>query len=65
MNDKPEAVAVHGMEDYESAMLGEHRWWAADEIESSAERFAPRRLAALLRQLLKEGPPAEPLDVGV
>ena len=60
----PFDVAVHGMEDYESAMLGEHRWWSADEIEASPERFAPRRLAELLRTLVKEGPPAQPLDVG-
>ena len=27
--------------------------------------FAPRRLPSLLRQLLRDGPPPEPLDVGV
>jgi 8-oxo-dGTP pyrophosphatase MutT (NUDIX family) len=41
------------------------RWWALDEIERSEERFAPRRLAELLRTLLRDGPAAEPLDVGV
>jgi 8-oxo-dGTP pyrophosphatase MutT (NUDIX family) len=61
----PFDVAVHGMEDYESAMLGEHRWWSADEISASSERFAPRRLAELLRRLLVEGPPAAPIDVGM
>jgi 8-oxo-dGTP pyrophosphatase MutT (NUDIX family) len=61
----PFEVAVHGMEDYESAMLGEHRWWSAAEIEASAERFAPRRLGELLRDLLAQGPPPEPVDVGV
>jgi hypothetical protein len=53
------------MEDYESAMLGEHRWWSAGEIDASSERFAPRRLAELLIQLLAEGPPPKPVDVGV
>jgi 8-oxo-dGTP pyrophosphatase MutT (NUDIX family) len=61
----PFDVAVQGMEDYESAMLGEHRWWSADEIAASTERFAPRRLAELLMQLLVEGPPPQPVDVGV
>ena len=61
----PFEVAVQGMEDYESAMLGEHRWWSAAEIEASQERFAPRRLAGLLRELLADGPPSEPLDVGL
>lgn len=41
------------------------RWWTLEEIESSAETFAPRRLAALLRDLLESGPPLEPIDAGV
>jgi 8-oxo-dGTP pyrophosphatase MutT (NUDIX family) len=41
------------------------RWWTLDEVERSDEVFAPRRLAELLRALLRDGPPAEPLDVGV
>lgn len=41
------------------------RWWTADEIEASDETFAPRRLAALLRDLLESGPPPDPIDTGV
>jgi hypothetical protein len=41
------------------------RWWTIDELERSEERFAPRRLAELLRTLLRDGPPPEPVDVGV
>jgi TDG/mug DNA glycosylase family protein len=41
------------------------RWWTLEELESSAELFAPRALPRLLRALLEEGAPAEPLDVGV
>lgn len=41
------------------------RWWTLEEIERSEELFAPRRLGELLRQLLRDGPAAEPLDVGV
>jgi ADP-ribose pyrophosphatase YjhB (NUDIX family) len=41
------------------------RWWTADEIEASSQTFAPRRLAALLRELLESGPPPEPIDAGV
>jgi ADP-ribose pyrophosphatase YjhB (NUDIX family) len=54
----------------------EIRWWTVDEIEAgSAARvsgqdgrpvvFAPRRLAALLRRVLAEGPPIEPIETGV
>jgi TDG/mug DNA glycosylase family protein len=42
----------------------EHRWWALAELETSAERFAPRRLSRLLRELLERGSPADPIDVG-
>ena len=41
------------------------RWWTIDEIAASDEAFAPTRLAPLLRELLRDGPPAEPVDVGV
>jgi 8-oxo-dGTP pyrophosphatase MutT (NUDIX family) len=41
------------------------RWWSVDEIEASQERFAPRRLGALLETLLRDGAPESPLDVGV
>lgn len=44
----------------------ELRWWTLDEIaERTDQRFVPRRLVAHLRQLLREGAPDEPVDVGV
>ena len=45
--------------------MTEVRWWTLDELEATQELFAPRRLPLLVRSLLREGPPAEPLDVGV
>jgi ADP-ribose pyrophosphatase YjhB (NUDIX family) len=41
------------------------RWWTLAELERTEELVAPRRLAELLRTLLRDGPPAEPLDVGI
>jgi 8-oxo-dGTP pyrophosphatase MutT (NUDIX family) len=41
------------------------RWWQLDELEATQALCAPRRLPALVRELLLHGPPAEPLDVGV
>jgi 8-oxo-dGTP pyrophosphatase MutT (NUDIX family) len=41
------------------------RWWRLDEVAASAEDFAPRGLAALLRDLLEHGPPSEAIDAGV
>ena len=36
-----------------------------DELIASDHVFSPRRLPALLAELLADGPPPEPFDVGV
>lgn len=41
------------------------RWWTLEELENAGEGFAPRRLPELLSALLRDGPPPEPLDVGL
>ena len=41
------------------------RWWEPAELLESAELFAPRRLPELVSALLRDGPPGEPVDVGV
>jgi len=41
------------------------RWWTQDELAASEELFAPRRLPELVAALLRDGPPGEPIDVGV
>ena len=41
------------------------RWWTPAELAASDEVFAPRRLPELVAALLRDGPPEEPLDVGV
>jgi 8-oxo-dGTP diphosphatase len=44
----------------------EVRWWTLDELRGAKDVvFAPRRLPVLLPELLRDGPPSEPLDVGV
>ncbi len=40
-----------------------YRWWTLDELETTGERLAPRALGTKLRALLRDGPPAEALDV--
>jgi ADP-ribose pyrophosphatase YjhB (NUDIX family) len=49
----------------EAEDVHEVRWWTLDEIEASDALFYPTRLGDFLRQLLHEGPPGEPIDVGV
>jgi 8-oxo-dGTP pyrophosphatase MutT (NUDIX family) len=53
----PAALDAEGVE--------EVRWWTAAELEDADATFSPRRLAALLRELVEDGAPAEPRDVGV
>jgi 8-oxo-dGTP pyrophosphatase MutT (NUDIX family) len=43
----------------------ELRCWTPDELAGTTETFAPRRLPELVWQLLREGPPGEPIDAGV
>ena len=41
------------------------RWWTQEELAASGERFAPRRLPELVVELLRDGPPADLVDIGV
>ncbi|MDQ3822433.1 MAG: NUDIX domain-containing protein [Actinomycetota bacterium] len=41
------------------------RWWTLDELSRSDAVFAPRRLLELARDLIENGPPPEPVNVGV
>jgi TDG/mug DNA glycosylase family protein len=52
-----EELLVEGADDW--------RWWTLEELAASPETFAPRRLPQLFRALLADGPPREPVDVGV
>jgi 8-oxo-dGTP pyrophosphatase MutT (NUDIX family) len=44
--------------------VAEVRWWTQGELAASDALFAPRRLPELVASLLRDGPPAQPLDVG-
>ena len=41
----------------------DHRWWSADEIAASKERFEPLDLGLRLKALLRDGPPDEPITL--
>ena len=41
------------------------RWWTLEELEATEELLSPRRLPLLLRELMRKGPSAEPIDVGL
>lgn len=55
-----------GWEAMHDEYVVELRWWTADEIDRRTDqRFVPRRLAFHLQEILTEGAPAAPVDVGV
>ena len=58
------AVDTSGLDARERVFTLDHRWWSADEIAASAERFEPVDLARRLKALLRDGPPAEPIVLG-
>ena len=43
----------------------ELRWWTLVELDASPHTFAPRRLPELVRSVVRDGPPSEPVDAGV
>jgi 8-oxo-dGTP pyrophosphatase MutT (NUDIX family) len=56
-------IDTSGLDDRERSWTLDHRWWSADEIAASAERFEPKNMALRLKTLLRDGPPAEPVDL--
>ncbi len=56
-------VDTSGLDERERSWTLGHRWWHADEIAASSERFEPFELGVQFKALLKEGPPAEPITV--
>jgi 8-oxo-dGTP pyrophosphatase MutT (NUDIX family) len=60
-----ESDALAPQLDLAAENVDEIRWWTLAELEGAHEDFAPRRLPQLMRELLENGPPAEPVDVGI
>jgi 8-oxo-dGTP diphosphatase len=54
-------VDTSGLDEREQRFTLDHRWWKADEIAESSERFEPLDLGARLKALLRDGPPLEPI----
>jgi ADP-ribose pyrophosphatase YjhB (NUDIX family) len=54
-----------GMTETEQADLSGWRWWTLDELAWTPDRLTPRDLARHLSDLLRDGPPTQPITVGV
>ena len=57
-------VDTSGLDDREKSWTLDHRWWSADEITASSERFEPVDLGQRLKVLLRDGPPDSPVSFG-
>ncbi|HXV49313.1 MAG TPA: NUDIX domain-containing protein [Candidatus Binatia bacterium] len=42
-----------------------HRWWSLQAMQISTEAFAPRRLAVLVSDIIRDKYPEQPIDCGV
>lgn len=56
-------IDTSGLDERERSWTLGHRWWSVDDIAASPERFEPMTLAAELKALLRDGPPAEPIAI--
>jgi 8-oxo-dGTP diphosphatase len=56
-------IDTSGLDERERSWTRGHRWWRAEEIAASPERFEPLELGERLQALLREGPPAEPVTI--
>jgi 8-oxo-dGTP pyrophosphatase MutT (NUDIX family) len=53
-------------EQLNSELVFELRWWTVEDILAATElHFVPANLGALLRDLIDDGPPKTPIDVGI
>jgi 8-oxo-dGTP pyrophosphatase MutT (NUDIX family) len=50
--------------DDERIDMGAHRWWTVAELEVTSVELTPNDLAARVRSILADGPPAEPWRLG-
>jgi len=57
-------VDTGGFTDLERRAVHTHRWWSLAELASTTETLFPTALPALLRDLLQDGVPARPVEVG-
>jgi len=60
-----EPVPHLSWEQLNAERVHELRWWSPDQLATEDALFAPRRLPALITDVLTAGPPPEPLDTGV
>ncbi|MEU4392220.1 NUDIX domain-containing protein [Kribbella sp. NPDC023855] len=53
------------LSEYEARSIVGFRWWNVEDLTEATETIFPPRLGHLLENLLADGVPAEPLDIGI
>jgi len=56
-------IDTSGLDERERSWTRGHRWWRAEEIAASPDRFEPRSLGKRLAALLRDGAPTTPLTI--
>ena len=56
-------VDTAGFTEEERLEMLESRWWSVAELRATADRLVPTTLPDLLEQILRDGPPREPLHL--
>ena len=56
-------VDTSGFTDIERRSMDAHRWWSVEELLATGEAVYPARLGTLLAALLRDGPPATPIEI--
>lgn len=57
------AIDTSGQEELERSLMIRHHWWALDELEATSEVIIPPTVAWLVRSVLADGRPAEPIQL--
>ena len=57
------AIDTSGLDEREKGWTLGHRWWPLDDIAVSSERFEPKALGRYLKDLLRDGPPTDPIVI--
>ena len=57
-------IDTAGCTEQERRSIAGHRWWTVDELAATTDRLVPDNLAELVRGLLRDGPPEQPIDLG-
>ena len=53
-----------GMTEAEQIDVLQARWWTLNELQETSEALSPRELAVYLADLLADGPPETPTEIG-